>query len=259
MRGKLEAHFRRILASEAGTEQDKLARLAWRLSCFDAGLSYADYVRENFFTIEGKQVFDVACAWGGHALAFASRGARVLASDYNDHRFDALREFAAENDLHLRPARADCQSLPVADQTMDVVLALELVEHIASVEPFAKEVARVLRPGGLCILSTPPRLRSVYEGEPHWGLKGLTILPFSTQKLAATKVFRRTYPYPITRQYTTASSVIRPFARHGLSGAPILRGQLARRLASHARLLHVAQDFLWNFIVLTKTEKGLTP
>jgi SAM-dependent methyltransferase len=252
VRKKLETYFQDILASELGSEPSKRERLVWRLSCFDAGLRYVEYIQENHFPLEAKQVLDVACAWGGHAAAFAARGARVLAADYLDHRFDALARFALQNHLDLWVLRADCQALPVDKETIDVLLALELVEHLDAVEPFAQEVARVLRPGGLCILSTPPRLRSFYEGEAHYKIRGLPILPLPCQRWVATKVFRRTYPYPITRQYTTARGVIRPFENCGLSGSAVLRGPLARRLQANPRILSAARQFLWNFLVFRK-------
>lgn len=233
---------------EPGREE----RIAWRYSCFESGLGYADYVMTDHFPLKGRRVLDVACAWGGHALAFASRGAEVVGTDLNNHRFDLLSNFAREHRLPVHLFMGNCECIPLQAATVDVVVGLELVEHISSVDAFAESLFRVLRPGGIAILSTPPRLRSLFWGEPHYGIRGLTLLPFPLQRPIATRIFRKGYPYPIPRQYTRASSVIRPFAARGLSGFPVIRGRLARRVQNNRWLSAAVRELLWNFIVVVK-------
>ena len=248
MRTELQQYFKHLVDSEPGLDKDQ--RLAWRLSCFDLGLSYVQFIENHYFAVTGKRVLDVGCAWGGHAVAFASKGAQVYAADLYDHMFSSLARFSREQNLNLSILRTHCERLPFPDSAIDVVLALELIEHIDSVGMFAKEVSRVLRPQGICLISTPARLRSLIYGEPHYDIKGLTILPFFCQRLVATKLFRRQYPYPITRQYTIASRVIQPFASHGLAGSPVLQGRLAELLKKYRVALRVAQELLWSFVVL---------
>jgi len=250
VRGSLESYFTQVVANDP--EPGRRKTLAWRLSCFDAGLECVRYVEKHYFAIQGKRVLDIGCAWGGHAVAFASKGAQVFASDINDHEFPWLRRFSNTHDLDLHILRGNCVGLPFNDLTFDVIIALELVEHIDSVEPFAGEVARVLRPGGICLISTPPRFRSLLWGEPHYGIRGLTILPLAWQRFVATQVLGRSHPYPITRQYTVASKVIRPFASEGLKGAPVLRGRLCRYLSNYPLMLRAAQEVLWSFVVVVK-------
>lgn len=235
-----------------GPEEGRTERLAWRLSCFDSGLDYVRYVEEHWFGIKGKRVLDLACGWGGHAVAFACEGAQAFASDLNDHNFSSLTRFSNEQNLNMVVLRADCVDLPFTRLTFDVVIALELVEHLAFVDAFATEVVRVLRPGGICLISTPPKLRSLVQGEPHYGIKGVTMLPLSWQKVVASKLLGRSYPYPIPRQYTTASKVIQPFVARGLHGVPVLRGRLADRLKDSPFLLRLAQELFWSFLVVEK-------
>lgn len=250
MRSEVQAYLAQGLPS--APSQQSAESLAWRLSCFDSGFAYARYIEEDYFSIKGKRLLDLACAWGGHAIAFACEGAQVVASDLNDHHFPSLSSFSRRQGLELWPSRADCERLPFADRTFDVVMGLELVEHIESVDAFAAEVARVLRPGGICIISTPPRLRSLVQGEPHYGIRGLTTLPLPCQRAVATRWFGRGYPYPITRQYTSASKVIRPFASRGLRGFAVLRGRLARCLVGSPWMLWLARELFWSFVVVTK-------
>lgn len=251
--------FKEILSRENSNAQEKAARLEWRLSCFDTGLKYAHYIQDQHFGIRGKRVLDVACAWGGHAVAFAQRGCRVFASDLNNHAFSSLARFSEEHTLPLHILQADCKDLPFPDQAFDIILALELVEHIGPVEPFAREVARLLRPGGICVISTPARFRSFFEGEPHYGVKGLTLLPFSWQHLVATKILGRSYSFPITSQFPTASSVIHPFREQGLSGIAVIIGRLAERLNNWPGVLRWARELVWSFIIIQKPLRAGAP
>jgi SAM-dependent methyltransferase len=171
----------------------------------------------------------------------------------NDHHFERLGEFAREQGLDLRTEVAPCERVPFPDSSCDVILGLELIEHIESVPAFAKEVARLLAPGGIAILSTPARLKSILgDEEPHYHLRWLAILPFRLQGLIARRVFRRSYPFPITRQYLRASSVLRPFRRFGLKGSVRWTGRLAERFNRTPILGAIGRELLFNQLIVQR-------
>jgi len=78
--------------------------------------------------------------------------------------------------------------LPYADASFDLVTATEVIEHLADFRRVVREIHRVLRPGGVCILSTPnilnlnSRLRFLWFG--FWNLFGP--LPVKHSKLYST-------------------------------------------------------------------------
>lgn len=92
--------------------------------------------------------------------------------------------FAADytNELMKLPGQAvdvvnlNNQKLPYADNTFDLVTATEVIEHLEHFREAIRQFHRVLRPGGLCILSTPnilnlnSRLRFLTFG--FWNLFG---------------------------------------------------------------------------------------
>lgn len=114
----------------------------------------------------GQDVVDIACGtcWGWIHLG----NARSLAG--LDLSEEALRE-ALRLRFGRRLAAGAMDALPYADRSFDVVVCLEAIEHVdpSAAARFLAECARVLRPGGLLILSTPLRQSGRHSGNPwHW-------------------------------------------------------------------------------------------
>lgn len=251
LRDKLTEYF--SLLEQEATPEERQGRVIWRMICFDRGLKFADYIANNLFDVNGKDVIDVACAWGGDTLAFASKGAKAIGSDLNDHQFKKLGKFALDNGLAASFVQADCEELPFADQSADIILALDLIEHISHHDKFAREVARLLKPGGVCVITTPPRLKSFLLGEPHWGMRGLTAFPFSWQPFIARKLCKKDYPYPITRQYCKAGDIIKHFTPYNLKGDVALEGA-SLRLANKLKLTRsILEKYYWKLILIIKS------
>jgi ubiquinone/menaquinone biosynthesis C-methylase UbiE len=106
--------------------------------------------------VENDIVVDCACGTGKSAVHFVRAGARHI------HAFDV-------SELSVREAREYCKStavtfevrdalqLPLPDESADVFVSLETIEHIDDDAAFIKEIARILKPNGLLICSTPNR------------------------------------------------------------------------------------------------------
>ncbi|RMH17520.1 MAG: class I SAM-dependent methyltransferase, partial [Gemmatimonadetes bacterium] len=130
---------------------------------------------------EGWRVLDLACGTGFGAAALADAGARVVAADL-DHGalVEGAREFegvpAAASDGGRRlPAEAralvfvrmDGTRLALADASLDLVVSFETLEHTTRYREMLAEFARVLRPDGLLLLSTPNRPVQSPDGVIH--------------------------------------------------------------------------------------------
>jgi SAM-dependent methyltransferase len=98
-------------------------------------------------------VLDAGCGEGFGAALLARSGARVLALDYDAWTAQHLASAYPQ----LPAVRANLVALPLGTATTDVVVSLQTVEHLWDQERFVAECSRVLRPGGLLVLSTPNR------------------------------------------------------------------------------------------------------
>lgn len=98
----------------------------------------------------------------------------------------------------------------------------------------------VLRPGGPILLTTPPRLRYALRRDPHFGLRGLALLPAGWQRSrAARHGFVGPHHY-VHRLYGTAAQVARLFPGCRL-------GRVLSRSRAPGR-------WFWDALVLTKVE-----
>ena len=107
--------------------------------------------------VPGADVLDVACGAGYGSALLARHAARVVGVDLSEQAvLHARPRYADAPNLEFRAA--DCAALPFADATFDAVVSFETIEHIAAQKAFLDEARRVLRPGGLLILSCPNKV-----------------------------------------------------------------------------------------------------
>lgn len=120
-------------------------------------IQYFDHLRRYLLAqqyVAGHYVLEVACGTGygadmlrrGHALEVFSLDISLPALRYAQR---------------LRPvgtyACADALDLPLGRQSFDIIVSFETLEHLPNPQRFLQEALRVLRPGGIMILSTPNR------------------------------------------------------------------------------------------------------
>jgi SAM-dependent methyltransferase len=96
----------------------------------------------------GDDVLDVACGTGNAAIAAAEAGARVTGLDLTPELFVRGRERAAKAGVEIEWVEGDAESLPFPDESFDVVHSTFGCMFAPRQDAVAREIARVLRPGG---------------------------------------------------------------------------------------------------------------
>jgi len=104
----------------------------------------------------GKVVLDIACGEGYGSAVLAGAAARVYGVDIAP---DAIAHAKAK---YQRPnvefLTGRCADIPLADGAVDLVVSFETIEHHTEHKEMFAEIKRVLRPGGLMIMSSPDKL-----------------------------------------------------------------------------------------------------
>jgi ubiquinone/menaquinone biosynthesis C-methylase UbiE len=123
----------------------------------DASSPWYQLVREHLGDVAGLRILEVACGRGGFVRQLAKVGARVAGCD-----FSSAALHAASTKLLVPGApplaalvQGDAQSLPFADNSFDVVVSCETIEHLPHVQSALNDMHRVTRPGGKLFLTTP--------------------------------------------------------------------------------------------------------
>jgi 2-polyprenyl-3-methyl-5-hydroxy-6-metoxy-1,4-benzoquinol methylase len=101
-------------------------------------------------SLAGKCILDAGCGYGAFSAAAAQRGAAVVSLDIGERLVGRAIVLAAS-----RGVVADAGRLAFRDESFDIVISSEMIEHTEAPEQTVQELARVLRGGGLLVLTTP--------------------------------------------------------------------------------------------------------
>lgn len=237
----------RVYTSKVHAEQDR----SFILQRFTEGEALAGLIAERFGGERPLNVLDLGTGNGGVAIAVANSDRHhVVAVDHT--LTPTVSRLAGATGIPLRYVVASGTDLPMRDASFDVVFCLETIEHVPAPAQLGREIMRVLRPGGFCVLTTPARLRFLFRRDPHFGIPGLLLLPDRAQRWVATRLCRVVAQgeYDVVHLYWYAGTIARYFpgrAAFQAIGRPPAH-PVARRLWS------LAQRFLWQRCIIVRAD-----
>ncbi len=105
-------------------------------------------------SLAGLRVLDIGCGGGILCEPLARLGASVVGVDPSESNIAVARHHAAQSGLAIDYRNTNAETLAQAGEIFDVVLAMEVVEHVADVGLFVELAAGTVKPSGLLFVAT---------------------------------------------------------------------------------------------------------
>jgi 2-polyprenyl-6-hydroxyphenyl methylase/3-demethylubiquinone-9 3-methyltransferase len=104
--------------------------------------------------LSGLEAIDIGCGGGLLSEPLRRMGARVVGLDADAEGLAVARHHALENGLDIDYRLGSAEELAALRLQFDIVLAMEIVEHVADRDTFLDACAALTRPGGLIVAAT---------------------------------------------------------------------------------------------------------
>ncbi|MBL0374056.1 bifunctional 2-polyprenyl-6-hydroxyphenol methylase/3-demethylubiquinol 3-O-methyltransferase UbiG [Rhizobium sp. KVB221] len=104
--------------------------------------------------LEGLRVLDIGCGGGLLSEPMARMGATVLGADASEKNIGIAKIHAEQTGVVVDYRAVTAEALAADDEKFDVVLNMEVVEHVSDVPFFIETCATMVKPGGLMFVAT---------------------------------------------------------------------------------------------------------
>jgi 2-polyprenyl-6-hydroxyphenyl methylase/3-demethylubiquinone-9 3-methyltransferase len=105
-------------------------------------------------SLSGLRMLDIGCGGGILSEPLARLGASIVGADPSDTNIAVAQHHAAQSGLAIDYRNTSAEALAQAGEAFDVVLAMEVVEHVADVGLFVATAAEMVKPDGLIFMAT---------------------------------------------------------------------------------------------------------
>ena len=103
---------------------------------------------------DGLRILDIGCGGGLLCEPMARLGATVIGVDAAERNIPVAQAHAAQSGLDIDYRFGTAEALAQAGEQFDVVLNMEVVEHVADPQAYTTACQQLLKPGGLMVCST---------------------------------------------------------------------------------------------------------
>jgi 2-polyprenyl-6-hydroxyphenyl methylase/3-demethylubiquinone-9 3-methyltransferase len=116
-----------------------------------------EWIAEKVPHLKGARLLDIGCGGGLISEPMARLGAEVTGIDASEKNIAVAKLHAEQGGLNIDYRCTTAESLAANGESFDLVLALEIIEHVADVKAFVAASCQLLKPGGVVIYSTMNR------------------------------------------------------------------------------------------------------
>ncbi len=104
--------------------------------------------------LQDLRVLDIGCGGGLLSEPVARMGATVVGADPSETNVEIAKIHAAQSSVAVDYRAVTAEDLAAAGEQFDIILNMEVVEHVADVDLFLSACARMVKPGGLMFIAT---------------------------------------------------------------------------------------------------------
>lgn len=184
--------------------------------------------------LSGLSLLDIGCGGGLISEPMARLGAQVTGVDASEKNIAVAALHAQKMGLAIAYEAGNAEMLAHAGRQFDIVLALEIVEHVADVPVFLAALGALVKPGGMLFMSTLNRTMKSYALAIIGAEYVLRWLPRGTHQW---------------KQFVRPSELMTQLARHGLDTGNI-SGMVMHPLTQQWRLS--PDDLSVNYVLCAK-------
>jgi len=105
--------------------------------------------------VEDKVVLDIACGEGYGSAMLSNFANQVFGVDISEETINHAQSKYQKDNIEFKVG--SCSEIPLKDSSIDIVVSFETIEHHDQHEAMMNEVKRILKPGGLLIISSPDK------------------------------------------------------------------------------------------------------
>ncbi len=154
------------------------------------------------YPFEGLKILDIGCGGGLLCEPMARLGATVTGADASERNIAIAKIHAEQNDLDITYLATTSEALAAKGEQFDVVLNMEVVEHVADVPLYLKSCSDLVKPGGLMFVATINRTAKAYALAIVGAEYVLNWLPKGTHEF---------------KKFLTPEEITSIISRHGMS------------------------------------------
>jgi len=104
--------------------------------------------------LEGLSTVDIGCGGGILSESIARLGATVTGIDIGSKSLQVARQHSLSQGLSIEYLECTAEELTQLEQPFDIVLNMEVVEHVVELPTFIDSCAQLLKPGGITFIAT---------------------------------------------------------------------------------------------------------
>lgn len=139
------------LALEATHKEASMSKKSYNLHRISESIDYFNDLLKLDINFENKVVLDLGCSTGSIAQQFKNYGARkIIGIDIDEKAILEAKELNKDTNIEFKLITS--HNIPLDDESVDIIVSIDVFEHVENVEKTLQECYRILKPSGkLCI------------------------------------------------------------------------------------------------------------